>query len=130
MTLARSVALLGALLLAPSAALAQTSEAPPFGSLEQQMLLVAQVCQNQLNIGREGCACLANRTRADLSTEERDYLLASVLAPASAERMAAKLGQPGLQKIALFLEEAAGACSAGPGAPAQPAAPAPPARPQ
>lgn len=99
-----------ALLSATPAVAEGTSKAQAFGGPEDQRALITGVCLNQSGLGRAGCLCLADKALVDLETDERDYLLATVLVPPTAERMAGKLGQDGLKKVALFLNEASVFC--------------------
>ena len=77
-----------------------------------QRTRLAEACGIQLKLSVAGCRCLADRAVADLSDLQRDYLLATAVAPRAAERIRASISQQDIQVLARFLAAAAQECSA------------------
>ena len=118
-------------------------ELPRAGDKATQIELITGLCGIQMKeMSKEACHCLAEQTLTGLSDPQRDYLIATVVAPPVADRMLAdgRVGQPDQTAIFDFINASADSCATGkfvakpagatkPAVPATPAAPAAPATP-
>ena len=77
-----------------------------------QRARLAQACGNELSISEAGCVCLAGRAMDELSELQRDYLLATAIAPSAAERMRKDVSQDDIRVLATFLATAERECEA------------------
>jgi hypothetical protein len=77
-----------------------------------QKARLAEACGIETKLSPAGCRCLADRAVFDLSDPQRDYLLASAIAPRAAERLRAGISQQDIEVLAKFLSTAQQACSA------------------
>ncbi|MDQ3559474.1 MAG: hypothetical protein M3453_09880 [Pseudomonadota bacterium] len=77
-----------------------------------QRTRLAEACGIELKLSEAGCRCLADRAVADLNNLQRDYLLATAVAPRAAERMRASISQQDIHVLATFLAAAEQECSA------------------
>ncbi len=77
-----------------------------------QKTRLAEACGIELSLSEAGCRCLADSAIIDLNDLQRDYLLATVIAPRAAERMREKVSQEDIQVLARFLAAAEQECSA------------------
>ena len=76
-----------------------------------QRTRLAEACGIELKLSAAGCRCLADRAVADLSHLQRDYLLATAVAPRAADRLRASISQQDIQVLARFLSTAQQECS-------------------
>lgn len=107
MTRTKSGALVAAVLLAAiGPAVAQGS-----GDAMQNTRL-AEACGIEMSLSEAGCRCLADRAMSNLTDLQRDYLLATVIAPGTAQRMRDKISQDDMQTLAKFLASAEQECAA------------------
>ena len=98
--------LLLALVWAPSnPAVAQTMEA------SIQKARIAEACGVELKLSEAGCGCVSDRAMSDLSDVQREYLLATAVAPSAAARMRGRVSNDDIQVLAKFLATAAQECS-------------------
>ena len=115
---------------------------PRIGNKDTQIQLISGLCGIQMKeMSPLACHCLAEQTLTGLSDPQRDYLIATVVAPPVADRMLAdgRVGQPDQKVIFDFISATAESCTTGkfvakpagaaPAVPATPAAPAAPASP-
>lgn len=117
---------------APTAPGAKQFELPKVGDKTTQVELITGLCGIQMKeMSKEACHCLAEQTLTGLSDPQRDYLIATVVAPPVADRMLAdgRVGQPDQTAIFDFISKSADSCKTGkfvaaPATPAKPAAPA------
>lgn len=124
---------------APGAAPAKQFELPKVGDKNTQIELITGLCGIQMKeMSKEGCHCLAEQTLTGLSDPQRDYLIATVVAPPVADRMLAdgRVGQPDQKVIFDFISATADSCATGKfvakpagATPVVPAAPVTPATP-
>ena len=77
-----------------------------------QRTRLAEACGIELKLSEAGCRCLAESAIVDLNDLQREYLLATAVAPRAAERMRAKVSQDDIQVLARFLAAAQQECSA------------------
>jgi hypothetical protein len=102
--------LFGSFLYAATTGVAQETS---FGSPEDQRHLIAGLCGTQLDIGPDGCSCLADRAMAELDDPQRTYLILSVVQPPAAERLPIAGSHDQLALIFGFLEKASADCRPG-----------------
>ena len=107
MTTGRHLFLAAALLLSAAAPAAAQVPDP----LMQQKANLAEACGTQLTLSPAACVCLAERAMGDLTALQRDYLLASAVAPRAAERIGMDITQADIQTLARFLDTTAEACA-------------------
>ncbi|RFC66148.1 hypothetical protein DYI37_01365 [Fulvimarina endophytica] len=96
----------------PSNQVGEKFELPRY-SEENQTELISGLCAIQLkNMSREACSCLADASLEALSDPQRDYLIASVVAPPVADRMLSdgRVGDPDQAKIFGFLQTYSESC--------------------
>lgn len=121
----------------PGAAPTKQFEILRAGDKATQIELITGLCGIQMKeMSKEACHCLAEQTLTGLSDPQRDYLIATVVAPPVADRMLAdgRVGQPDQGVIFDFISKTADSCATGkfvakPDAAAKPAMPAAPAVP-
>jgi hypothetical protein len=77
-----------------------------------QKTRLAQACAIEMNLSEAGCRCLSDRAMTDLNELQRDYLLASAIAPRAADRIGRSISQVDIQVLARFLVTAGQECSA------------------
>ena len=96
-----------------AAALLAASHSAAAQSLEQSMQKahLAQACGMELKLSDAGCRCLTDRAMADLNDFQREYLIATAIAPSAAGRMRNKVSQEDIQILAKFLATAEKDCS-------------------
>lgn len=88
----------------------------PRVSEENQVELIAGLCGVQMKaMSPLACTCLAEQALTDLSAPQRDYLIASVVAPPVAERMLndGRVGTADQKTIFTFLNTTSDACASG-----------------
>lgn len=104
----RKISFLGAAIL-----LAVSGPAIAQGAGEAaQKTRLAEACGIELSLSGAGCRCLAERAIIDLNDFQRDYLLATAIAPRAAERMRERVSQADILVLAKFLAATEQACSA------------------
>jgi len=72
---------------------------------------IVEACGIELKLSAAGCRCLADAAIKDLSDFQREYLVATTIAPSAAERMRASVSQDDMQILARFLASTAQKCS-------------------
>jgi hypothetical protein len=107
MTRKRTSAVGGAMMLAVAGpAVAQGSPDT------MQNTRLAEACGIEMRLSEAGCRCVADRAMGNLTDLQRDYLLATVIAPGAAHRMRAKISHDDMQTLARFLASAEQECAA------------------
>lgn len=88
----------------------------PRVSGDNQIEMIAGLCGVQIKaMTPAACTCLATEAMSELSDPQRDYLIASVVAPPVADRMLKdrRVGDADQTTIFAFLNETADACATG-----------------
>ena len=73
---------------------------------------IIEECHAQLQLGDSGCTCIADKADAELSADQREFLLAQVTedtAPTPAQT--AKLTPAEMTQVGLFMQQAPAACA-------------------
>jgi len=107
MTTGGNLFLAGALLLSAAAPAAAQLPDP----LAQQKANLTEACGTQLTLSPAACACLAERAMGELTALQRDYLLASAVAPRAADRIGRDITRADIQTLARFLDTTSVACA-------------------
>jgi hypothetical protein len=96
-----------------AAAILAVSAPPPAQAVEESMqrIRLAEACGKEMTLSAAGCQCLTDRAIAELNDVQRDYLLATSVAPSAAERMRDQVSQADIQILGKFLAAAAQECS-------------------
>ncbi len=106
MRMRKSSFLVAAMLLAtPQISVAQD------GDDATPRIRLAQACGIELNLSEAGCRCLAERAMTDLNNLQRDYLLATAIAPRAADSIGRSISPDDIQVLARFLVAAEQECS-------------------
>ena len=88
----------------------------PHLTAENQIRMITDICGTQIrNMDRGACHCLAEQAMTALTPPQRDYLIASAVAPPVAARMLKDntVGQPDQKVIFTFLNQTSDACATG-----------------
>lgn len=117
---ASSLAVASLLMAVPAAA--QQSELN-FGTKEDEQNIIASICGTQVQLTPAGCVCFAEHAMTELDTNQRAYLILTVIQPPAAERLEIAKSQDSLKAIFQFIEGAQKTCVNAP----PPAAATPPA---
>jgi len=88
---------------------ATAQAAPDADRLERARL--AGACLGQLGLSEAGCVCFTERAVAELSNLQRDYLLATAIAPRAAERIGRDVKPADLQSLAKFIDAVGQVCA-------------------
>ena len=72
---------------------------------------LTEACGVELKLSDAGCSCLGDRAMSDLTDIQREYLLATAIAPSAAGRMRDKVSPDDIQVLAKFLATAEQECS-------------------
>jgi hypothetical protein len=106
-------AILAAGSLASVPAAAQQSELN-FGTKEDERNIIASICGTQVQLTPAGCVCFAEHAMTDLDTNQRAYLILTVVQPPAAERLDIAKSQDSLKAIFQFIEGAQKTCANAP----------------
>jgi hypothetical protein len=107
--------------VAPSNEVGEKFELPRVSD-DNQIEMIAGLCGVQMKqMSPAACTCLGEAAMEDLSAPQRDYLIASVVAPPVAERMLGdgRVGEPDQKEIFAFLQATSESCAAETGAAGQ-----------
>ena len=88
----------------------------PHLTAENQIRMITDICGTQIrNMDRGACHCLAEQAMTALTPPQRDYLIASAVAPPVAARMIKdnRVGTPDQKVIFTFLNRTSDACASG-----------------
>ncbi|WP_102960702.1 hypothetical protein [Mangrovicella endophytica] len=99
----------------PRNAVGDKFELPRVGK-DNQVELISGLCGVQMKaMSKEACTCLAEQALDKLSDPQRDYLIASAVAPPVADRMLkdGRVGKPDQVLIFGFLDTTSSACATG-----------------
>lgn len=107
MSKSKSSSLVAAALLASSGPAASQDAGD-----SMQKARLAEACGIELSLSVAGCRCLTDRAMVDLNDLQRDYLLATAIAPSAADRMRDRVSQDDVRVLAKFLVTAEQECSA------------------
>lgn len=91
-------------------------EIPRVGDKEQQLELISGLCAVQLKtMSPIACKCLAEQSLTALSDPQRDYLIATAVAPPVADRMLndGRVGQQDQELIFRFISATTEGCASG-----------------
>jgi len=81
------------------------------GASSSEVSAIAEQCSQQLNLGAEGCACVAEKSD-ELSAKERAFVLASLQGDdAEATSLRASMAPDEAMRAAMFLVNAPAACA-------------------
>ena len=100
--------------VAPSNEVGEKFELPRVSD-DNQVEMIAGLCGVQMKqMSPAACTCLGEAAMEDLSAPQRDYLIASVVAPPVAERMLGdgRVGDPDQKEIFAFLQSSSESCAA------------------
>lgn len=89
---------------------------PRVGDKSTQIKLISGLCGVQMKaMSAPACTCLAEQALTGLSDPQRDYMIATVVAPPVAERMLndGRVGQPDQATIFAFINATSEACASG-----------------
>jgi hypothetical protein len=78
----------------------------------QASIRIAEACGIEMKLSVAGCRCLADRAAVNLTDLQREYLLATAIAPGAAARMRDEISQDDIHTLAKFLASAEEECSA------------------
>ncbi|KQT82206.1 hypothetical protein [Aurantimonas sp. Leaf443] len=99
----------------PRNAVGDKFELPRISDKQSQLSLISGLCAVQMKgMSKAACDCLAEKSFTGLADPQRDYLIASVVAPPVADRMLndGRVGKPDQEFIFAFLEKESTTCKA------------------